>query len=164
MGAAHVGAFYVGAVHVVAACTAMAVGIAVLSRRKGDGWHVGLGRVYVTGMLVVNVAALLSYEATGRPGPFHVLAVISIVTTLLGWLSLRGRRRGVRAVAAHASFMTWSWIGVVTAGLAQLANQQVPQRSPWPVLVVVGVATAIGVVCVPRAVARQLRRQAHHPR
>ena len=36
-------------------------------------------------------------------------------------------------VGAHATFMARSWIGVLTAGLAQLANRQRPEESPWPV-------------------------------
>ena len=149
----------VGRAHVVAACIAMAVGMAVLVRRKGDPRHARLGRLYVAAMLVVNLSVLGVYEATGQPGAFHVLAVVSIVTTGLGWLSLQGRGRANRAVEAHASFMTWSWIGVVTAGLAQAATHQWPEQSPWPVVFVVGLAIATGSVCVPRFVSRQLRRQ-----
>ena len=148
-----------GRAHVVAACIAMAVGVAVLVRRKGDSRHVGLGYLYVAAMLVVNLSVLGMYEATGQPGPFHVLAAFSIVTTGLGWLSLQRRGRAGRALEAHASFMTWSWIGVLTAGLAQAANHQWPEQSPWPVVFMVGLATATGSVYVPRFVARQLRRQ-----
>lgn len=151
----------VGGAHVAAACVAMAVGLAGLARRKGDAWHTAPGRFYLASILVVNLSVLALYEDTGRPGPFHLLAVVSIVTTGLGWLSLqgRGRVRGGRAVQAHASFMTWSWIGVVTAGLAQFVNREWPEQSPWPVLTVVAIATATGAVCVPRFVTRELRRQ-----
>ena len=71
-------------------------------------------------------------------------------------VTLSHRRRGTRDV--HA----WSWIGVITAGLAQLANHGWPEKSPWPVLVVVGVATLTGAVAVPHAVSRTLvvRRRA----
>jgi hypothetical protein len=55
--------------------------------------------------------------------------------------------------------MTWSWIGVVTAGLAQVANREWPEQSSWPVLIVVAVVTATAAVCVPRFVTRELRRQ-----
>ncbi len=149
-----------GTAHVVAASAALARGLVVLVRRKGDAWHVRLGRLYMATMLAVAAPVLFVYEDTGRPGPFHALAVVSIVTTGLGWLSLQGRRRvrGGRAVQAHASFMTWSWIGVVTAGLAQFANREWPEQSPWPVLIVVALATATGAVCVPRFVTRELRR------
>jgi uncharacterized membrane protein len=151
-----------GGLHVAAACLALAVGLAVLVRRKGGAWHVAAGRVYLGAMLAVNLPVLLVYEQTGGPGAFHLLAVVSLVTTALGWAGLRGW--GPPSVGRHAAFMTWSFIGVATAGLAQLANQQLPARSPWPVLAVVAVTTALGLLVVPRYVARQLRRRARAAR
>lgn len=152
----------VGVLHVAAACAGLALGLVVLVRRKGGSWHVALGRLFLASMALVNLPVLVRYEDTGRPGPFHLLAVVSLLTTTLGWLSMRGRPRGRSAIAAHASFMTWSWIGVATAGLAQLGNREWPEQSPWPVAAVVGLATVIGLVGVPRYVSRQLT--AHQPR
>jgi uncharacterized membrane protein len=151
-----------GTAHVVAASIALALGLLVLARRKGDSWHVGLGRLYVAIMLAVAVPVLFVFDITGRPGPFHALAVVSLLTTVLGWLSVRRRKHSHLGVVAHARFMVWSWIGVLTAGLAQLANHEWPEESPWPVLAVVGLATLMGAVAVPRFVSRALvvRRRA----
>ncbi len=146
----------VGAAHLAAALVALPCGLAVLVRRKGGARHVLLGRAYVALMAVVALPVLFLYDISGRPGPFHVLAVISTLTTGLGWL-LGHRAGGHRHVGAHATLMTWSWIGLVTAGVAQLANQRWPDASPWPVLLVVGVSTLVGLVAVPRWVARELR-------
>lgn len=143
-----------GTAHVVAASVALTLGLVVLVRRKGDSWHVRLGRLYVVVILAVAVPVLFVYNITGRPGPFHVLAVVSLVTTALGWLSVRRGGRSRRGVAAHATFMAWSWVGVLTAGLAQAADHQWPEESPWPVLAVVGLATLTGAVAVPRLVSR----------
>lgn len=149
-----------GGLHVAAAFISLVLGVTVLVRRKGGTTHVALGRLYVVAILAVNLPVLVRYEATGGPGPFHVLAVVSLVTTALGWLFMN-RGRTERTVAGHASLMTWSWIGVATAGLAQAANQQWPAQSPWPVITVVAVATASGLAVVPRYVSRQLRRRKH---
>lgn len=151
-----------GTAHVVAASIALALGLVVLGRRKGDSWHVRLGRLYVATMLAVAVPVLFVFDSTGRPGPFHALAVVSLLTTALGWLFARRRGHTRPGVVAHATFMAWSWIGVLTAGLAQRANHEWPQESPWPVLAVAGVATLIGAVAVPRFVSRALdgRRRA----
>lgn len=142
-----------GTAHVVAAAASLALGLVVLVRRKGDAWHVRLGRAYLIAMLAVSVPVLFVYEMTGGPGPFHALAVVSLLTTASGWLAVR-RRKPRPGVVAHGMFMVWSWIGVVTAGLAQLANHMWPVASPWPVLVVVAGATAVGAVGVPRFVSR----------
>lgn len=143
-----------GIAHVVAAAASLALGLVVLVRRKGDAWHARLGRAYLIAMLAVSVPVLFVYEMTGGPGPFHVLAVVSLLTMALGWVAVRRRRPSRPGVAAHGTFMVWSWIGVVTAGLAQLANYVWPEASPWPVLVVVAGATAVGAVGVPRFVSR----------
>ena len=143
-----------GTVHVVAASIALALGLIVLARRKGDIWHVRLGRLYIATMLAVALPVLFVYDITGRPGPFHVLAVVSLLTTALGWLHVRRRGHARFGLVAHATFMAWSWIGVITAGLAQLANHGWPEKWPWPVLVVVGVATLTGAVAVPRFVSQ----------
>ena len=152
-----------GWTHVAAAGVAIALGVAVLARRKGDGAHVLLGRAYLGAMVVVLVPVLFLYDATGRPGAFHALAVVSLITTGLGWLAgRRVRGSGARSrMEAHATLMAWSWIGLVTAGLAQAANGTWPGASPWPVLVVVALATATGAVVVPRGVARAVRTRGH---
>lgn len=145
-----------GTAHVVAASIALALGLTLLARRKGDSWHIRIGWLYLATMLTVTVPVLFVYDSTGRPGPFHVLAIVSILITALGWSSVRRRGHFRSGVMAHATFMAWSWIGVLTAGVAQLANYEWPRESPWPVLLVVGVATLSGAVAVPRFVSRAL--------
>ena len=145
--------------HVAAACAALALGAAILVGRKGVRRHVVLGRLYVAVMVAVNVPVLFVYDTTGRPGPFHVLAVVSLATTGLGWRSAR-RAASVRA---HAAFMTWSWVGVVTAGLAQLANRELPEQAPLPVLGVVALTTGLGLLVVRRFADSQTDRLRARP-
>lgn len=146
-----------GGAHVAAAAAALCLGVVVLLRRKGDVAHVVLGRVYLAGMIGVNLPVFFLYDDTGQPGPFHLLAAVSVLTTALGWLSLRGARHS--RIEAHAALMTWSWVGVATAGLAQAANRQWPELSPWPVVAVVASATAFGLILVPRYVEHALERR-----
>ena len=152
-----------GTAHVAAACGALVLGAVVLRLSKGTAWHVRLGRLYVVVMLVVTVPALLVYDTTGAPGPFHVLAVVSLVTVGLGWLSAPRRLRGRSGSVPHASWMLWSYIGLATAGVGQLLNSVWPERSPWPVLLLVAAVTAVGLVLVPRAVRRAERRRVAAP-
>lgn len=148
-----------GVTHVVGASAALTLGLCVLVRRKGGRGHRALGRAYLGAMTAVNVPALFLYQTSGGPGPFHVLAVVSVLTTGAGWWSVRGGGARADAVRRHAELMTWSWIGVATAGIAQLANRVSPDQAPWPVLTVVSASTALGLTLVPRLVSRQLRRR-----
>src|SRR5687767_12761310 len=79
-------------VHVIAAVVSLLLGAAVMLRAKGTRSHVVLGRLFLVGMLLVSLPALLVYDITGGPGVFHVLALVSLVTLALGWLSAPSRR------------------------------------------------------------------------
>ena len=111
-----------GWLHVSAAALALVTGALVFASRKGTRRHVLLGRVYGIGMLLVNVPALLLYEESGSLGPFHVLALISLATLTLGLVPLMLGHRGSVHIARHGLFMSWSYVGLVAAGLAQLGN------------------------------------------
>ena len=152
------GAMEPAVVHVVAAVAVLPLGAAVLLAAKGTGTHVALGRLYVVGMLLVSLPALLVYDITGRPGLFHVLAVVSLVTLGLGWVFAPSRgtspvRAGMRV---HATFMSWSFIGLVTAGLAQLANSLLHEWTPWPVVGVLATSTVAGLLWLPGALTRTI--------
>ncbi len=112
-----------GWLHVGAAALALATGAMLFAAQKGTRRHVLLGRVYALAMLLVNLPALLLYEETGTLGPFHVLAVISLVTLTLGLAPLLLGYRGRGHIARHGLFMAWSYVGLVAAGLAQLGNR-----------------------------------------
>jgi uncharacterized membrane protein len=144
-----------GVLHVAAAGTALVIGLAVLVRTKGTRSHVVAGRSYSVAMLAVTCAALLLYDATGRPGPFHVLAVISLLTLAAGWATAPGRRTRLADRSAHGTFMTWSFVGLASAGLAQAATAAWPDFSPWPVVAVVGATTLGGLLIIRRWVQQQ---------
>lgn len=55
--------------HVIAAAVSLRLGAAVLLRAKGTGSHVVMGRLYVVGMLLVSLPALLVYDITGALAP-----------------------------------------------------------------------------------------------
>lgn len=154
-----------GDLHVLAAGLSLPLGAAVLLRAKGTRAHVNLGRLYLLAMLLVSLPALLVYDITGRPGIFHLLAVVSLVTLALGWLSAPSRRSSMRSdVRVHATFMAWSFIGLVTAGLAQVAGSLWSQWTPWPVIVVVAACTTAGLVGLPRVLPAAVAPHQHRPR
>ena len=116
------------------------------------------GRVYVLCMLAVNIAALVTYQQTGEFGAFHVMAVASLLTLAAGFVPFLLGFRGAKHVERHAYFMSWSYVGLVGAGLAQLANRLLPT---WrgAVLVVSGLVVIIGGAGVHRFVPRELTRR-----
>ena len=118
-----------GSLHVTAAVLALAMAALVLIRTKGTTAHVRLGRAYAVFLVLVDVVALLTYQDGVGPGPFHLLAVVSLAT-LTAAIVWSPRRRGSRQT--HGIFMIWSVAGLVGAGLAQGATAALPDAAPWP--------------------------------
>lgn len=105
----------VEAIHFGAALLALGLGLAVVLLGKGTARHRWMGRAWVAGMAAVNGAALLSYE-DGQPGIFHVLALLSLTTLIMGIRTIRARK-----VEDHAMWMAWTYAGLLAAGAGQLA-------------------------------------------
>jgi uncharacterized membrane protein len=115
-----------GTVHWISASLALLAGAFQLAAPKGTPAHRRLGWVYAGILLVVNATALVTYRETGGWNQFHTLAVISLATLLvaLGGFTLLGPRWWI----PHAYFSGGSYLGVVVAGLFQLATH-VPMRT-----------------------------------
>lgn len=111
-----------GTVHVVFAIAALIIGALVAFRPKGGRRHRTLGYFYASFLLSVNVSALSVYEETVGMGPFHILAVISLVTLISGFISAFLRRPVFLWLDLHAYLMSWSYVGLVAAGVAQIVT------------------------------------------
>jgi uncharacterized membrane protein len=115
-----------GTLHWLSASLALLAGSLQLAGTKGTRAHRRLGWVYAGLLLVVNGTALTRYRETGGWNQFHTLAVISLATLLvaLGGFAIFGRRWWI----PHAYFSAGSYLGVVLAGLFQLATH-LPMRN-----------------------------------
>ncbi len=111
--------------HVLTAALALLVGAIQLRRPKGTQAHRRLGGAYVLLLLVLNTTALSIYRETGRWNHFHWLAVASLVTLVIALGALAADRH--RWWPMHAYAMAGSYLGVILAGVFQLATH-VPQR------------------------------------
>jgi uncharacterized membrane protein len=110
-----------GAMHVVLAITALVAGGAMFLQKKGGRLHRSLGYLYCVALLLVNVSALLVYQDNGGPGPFHILALISLATLSAGFVPAFTRADKSGWLHRHAYFMSWSYVGLVAAGVGQMA-------------------------------------------
>lgn len=140
----------VGWTHFVFCLVAIAAGAVVVLLPKGTRWHRTWGHLYVWSMVGVVVTALSIYDMTGRPGPFHVAAVVAGLTLLGGMSSVLRRAPRSSWMEAHAAWMTWSYIGLLAAAAAEtlsrfvmpLVADTLEHRALWGVFwASVGVAT-----------------------
>ena len=132
----------VGFVHTVFALAALLLGAAVLMLSKGTNTHRKLGLAYVLAMVSLNLTALWIFDLTGRFGPFHIAALISLATLVAGYTPARYRYPG-EWVELHGIFMGWSYVGLVAAFLAEIAVR-VPGVGFSPGVIAATVISVIG--------------------
>lgn len=106
--------------HVGSALLAMVLGLWVLLRRKGDRLHIRLGQAYAACMLLVNATAFGLYKLFGTFGPFHVAAIISLLTLAAGMRAVLPRLRRKGWLVRHLTYMYWSVIGLYAAFFSEL--------------------------------------------
>lgn len=122
-----------GAFHLTMAFTAIGAGAAVLlTGPKGGRTHKRLGWVYLGAMLSLNGTALMIYRLFGGFGPFHVAAIVSLFSVIMGAtlaiLAGRARRRGDHAqraslVEGHFRAISWSYVGLLAALVSETATR-----------------------------------------
>jgi uncharacterized membrane protein len=105
--------------HIVAAILALALGIAMLIRRKGTRRHKTLGRVWAVLMLGVAISSFWIAGLTG-PGRFSVIHLLSVFTVAMLVLAVWAIRSG--RVRMHRFAMIGIFAGgLVGAGAGALA-------------------------------------------
>lgn len=119
---------------------AVLFGTLVIASTKGTSFHRMAGRGYLVMMLALNGTALAIYELFGRFGPFHWMALASLVTLILGYFPTRRRSSGW--MPRHAYFMTGSYVGL----LAALASEVLTRVPVLPFFGAVAVASTIVIV------------------
>jgi uncharacterized membrane protein len=117
--------------HLIAAVSALGLGMGVIFTRKGTRLHKQLGYAYFFNMLGLNISALFIYRLTGRFGPFHIAALASLITLFAGFIPAYLRLPNVRWLELHYQFMNWSYAGLVAAGVSEAATR-LPSAPFWP--------------------------------
>ena len=112
-----------GTVHLVLAIASLILGAVMLSQHKGGSRHRVLGYLYSAALLLVNLSALSVYVDSSGLGPFHILALISLATLTGGFIPAVLRRPNDSWLNIHAYFMSWSYVGLVAAGVAQITTK-----------------------------------------
>ena len=116
----------VGIGHLSFALVALASGTAVVLGAKGTPLHVRLGKLFVVAMVGTNATAFMIYDLHGGFGQFHVAAAASTLAMLPGVWAVVGPKTDPRWLPRHAFYMSWTYVGLVAAGVAQIASRVLP--------------------------------------
>lgn len=115
---------FVGLVHTALALIAIITGVLVLAERplarNRTSFHQVMGGVYVVTMLLLNSSAL-AIQNLYIFGPFHVAAVVSLVTVCVGVLAPLLKFN--HWLDIHYSCMCWSYVGLVAALFSELISR-----------------------------------------
>lgn len=104
--------------HLTAAVLSLALGAAVLARRKSTLSHRWLGRAWAVLMAATALSSFWILEIRDGSG-FSVIHLLSAWTLAALVLAVRAIRRG--NVRAHKAFMVGTFLGLAGAGLGALA-------------------------------------------
>ncbi len=143
-----------GAIHLIFSLLAIGFGALVLWIPKGTRWHRTWGHGYVWCMIGVVATSFAMYNLTGRVTPFHFAAVGAGLTLAGGmWTVLRRRPRGFW-IQAHATWMAWSYVGLMAAFVAEsmtrfvlpLVQDQLEQQQLWGAFWTLVVVGSVGTI------------------
>ena len=112
-----------GWIHMIFGIVSLLAGTTVVLLRKGTRWHRTLGHVYLTSMISLNVTALFIYRLFGHFGPFHWLALSSLLTLMAGMVPVFTRRPKELWLERHVIFINVSFIGLVAATSAEITSR-----------------------------------------
>jgi len=129
-----------GLIHLISCSVALITGTSILILVKGSVIHKRIGYVYSLSMLIVNGTAFGLYHLFGRFGPFHIAALISLVTLLAGMFPVLFRTKSW--LNYHLAFMYYSVIGLYAAFASEVIVR-IPGIAFGPA---VGVATAVVMI------------------
>lgn len=99
-------------------------------------------------MLMLNATALMIYHLTGRFGPFHFGAIVSGLTVVAGMVPAytRAPRHAWRFL--HATFLSWSYVGLLSALVAEIATRVPGFHFGTAVMVSTVIVTITGAVLI----------------
>jgi uncharacterized membrane protein len=125
---------------------AVVLGTLVLTNRKGTNLHKRIGYGYVVSMLVVNVTAFGLYQLTGRFGPFHLAAIVSLVSVLAGTLPLYFKAKFPSWKVLHFTYLYYSVIGLYAALCSEIIVRVPGIRFWWSIAIATFLTMLVGVV------------------
>jgi hypothetical protein len=91
------------------------------------------------------------------------MALISLITLILGTTPVLLRRPSGGWIDLHAHFMSWSYVGLVAAAAAESLTRLTEAPFSWAVVAASGVVIAVGAWLIHRSVPKILTDEFPQP-
>lgn len=112
-----------GLVHTIAAFASLLIGAWIFLRPKAGKLHRSFGYAYTAAMSIMIVTAFFIYQLTGTVNFLHILAVVSTLTLARALYCAIRKRPAGRWLEVHYEWMSWSYIGLFAAFIAETATR-----------------------------------------
>ncbi|GGX63868.1 DUF2306 domain-containing protein [Saccharospirillum salsuginis] len=110
----------IGLVHTLFAIGAIATGGLVVLSRKGTKNHRLMGYIFFSAMVIMNLTALFT-QSIYSFGPFHWMAIGSLVFVTGGVAAPVLFRKNKNWLRVHYDLMLWSYVGLIAAMFSEIA-------------------------------------------
>ena len=112
-----------GLIHTSAAPLALVIGAIIFLRPKLGPPHRRLGYVYSLLMILQLALSFFLFHLTGHFNFLHVFSLVSLPPLVLGFYHAFARRPADRWLEKHFYWMTGSYLGLVSAFLAETSTR-----------------------------------------
>ena len=118
-------------IHGIFGLLSLVSGLAVMLMQKGTLPHRRVGMVYFISMASLNVLSFFIYEMWGHWGPFHYMALVSLVTVSAGMVAIIYFRHRPKGLEWHYKMMYWSYVGLLMATGSHVMGPTVQAFRTW---------------------------------
>ena len=144
--------------HIFLGFSSLVFGLVVSLRPKGTPIYRVMGLLYVTLMVGLNIMVFGIYRLFDGFGVFHVFAIVSLATIIVGLVKVK-RRKSSNWLVEHFENRSWSYVGLLAATNNEIfldiySFNEVGQNYPLFVLLMTFVVIAVsGLVIYKKRVA-----------
>ena len=136
-----------GWIHTIFSSIGILVGAEQVLRARRDRLHKWLGYVYVTCMVVGDIAILTVYRFNHHFNVFHVGAIVNLLCIGMALRPMLAKPRPAQWKLKHYMWICWSYVGLLSAALTEfiIRTQPLPGRGATIIATILATSFVCGM-------------------
>jgi len=143
-----------GWIHTIFSTIGILVGAEQVLRTRRDRLHKWFGYVYVTCMVVGDLAILTVYRFNHHFNVFHVGAIVNLLCIGMALRPMLAKPRPLQWKLKHYMWICWSYVGLLSAALTEfiIRTQPLPGRGAtiWATILATSFVCGMGAWLIAR--------------